>query len=902
VTHWTADTYNRPMHVEANDFPIAPLLPAIRDSLRAHPRLVLEAPPGAGKTTQVPPALLDEAWLAGRKVVMLEPRRIAARAAAEFMATQRNEVVGQTIGYRIRFESRVSDATRIEVVTEGILTRMLQNDPELPEVGAIIFDEFHERHLPGDLGAALALDVQAGLRPDLRIVVMSATLEGSRVAEWLEAPVLRSEGRAFPVRIDYPPLRRGENETAHLRRVVQTALAGTDGDVLAFLPGRREIAQAQRMLESFLPPSAGEGINLEILPLHGELALADQQAALAPAEVGTRRVILATNVAESSITVPGVRAVVDAGLAREPRFDPNSGFTRLAIVNISQASADQRAGRAGRIAPGIAYRLWPESRRLEPSRTPEIAQTELSGLALEIAAWGVGADAAALRWLDAPPTGALAAARELLQRLGAIDANLRITSLGRDMLQLGANPRMAAAALRASDGLRALVADLLALLDARSPMRGEFNDDLRARVDALHRWRDGGARVVRDADAGALSAIEQAARGWRKRLGVRHGASGTPDALAVGNLLLHAFPDRVAKQDEKDPRRYRLANGRGARLHEASVLFGETWLIVTEARFDARDSLILSAAPFEPALLERDYPQRFMRERVVRLNANDVVEAFEERRFDAIVLERRAVPPSPDDALPALLASVRARGLAALPWSDAATRLRARIAWLRRVMPEAGLPDVADAALLDSLETWLAPALTGKRKLDALSTEELSNAFANLLEWPQRKLLDEAAPDAITVPSGRLVKLDYAAAANARLDRPSPIGSGAGGEGPGSRSTAQREPGPSPGAARHPLPAGEGRRELVPSPVLAVKLQELFGLAETPRVANGRVPVMLHLLSPAGRPIQVTQDLRGFWDRTYPEVKKELKGRYPKHPWPDDPWTAVPTHRTNRRV
>jgi ATP-dependent helicase HrpB len=845
------------MPVEANDLPIAPLLPAIRDSLRAHPRLVLEAPPGAGKTTQVPPALLDEAWLAGRKIVMLEPRRIAARAAAEFMAAQRNEAVGQTSGYRIRFESRISDATRIEVVTEGILTRMLQDDPELPEVGAIIFDEFHERHLPGDLGAALALDVQAGLRPDLRIVVMSATLEGSRIAEWLDAPVLRSGGRAFPVRVDYPPLRRGENEAAHLRRVVQTALAETDGDVLAFLPGRREIAQAQRMLGD--PLSRRErGEDPEILPLHGELALADQQAALAPAGAGVRRVILATNVAESSITVPGVRAVIDAGLAREPRFDPNSGFTRLATVAISQASADQRAGRAGRVAPGVAYRLWPESRRLEPSRTPEIAQAELSGLALEIAAWGVGVDAAAaLRWLDAPPAGALAAARELLQRLGAIDANLRITPLGRDMLQLGANPRMAAAALRAPDGLRALIADLLALLDARSPLRGEFNDDLRARVDALHRWRDGGPRVVHDAGAGAFPAIEQAARGWRKRLGVRHGASGTPDALTVGNLLLHAFPDRVAGQDENDPRRYRLANGRGARLHEASVLFGEPWLVVTEARFDARDSLILAAAPFDAALLEREYPQRFTRERVVRMNANDVVEAFEERRFDAIVLERRAVPPGPDDALPALLASIRARGLAALPWSDAAIRLRTRVTWLRHAMPEAGLPDVTDAALLDSLEAWLGAALAGKRKLAALSAEEMSKAFTNLLEWPQRKLLDDAAPDAITVPSGMTRRLDYAVATQ-----------------------------------------GDGE---IASPVLAVKLQELFGLAETPRVANGRVPVMLHLLSPAGRPIQVTQDLRGFWNRTYPEVKKELKGRYPKHPWPDDPWTAVPTHRTRRR-
>ncbi|MBU6476415.1 MAG: ATP-dependent helicase HrpB [Xanthomonadaceae bacterium] len=870
--------------MNAADFPITPLLPRIRASLREHPRLVLEAPPGAGKTTQIPPALLGEAWLAGRKIVMLEPRRIAARAAAEFMAAQRGEAVGQTIGYRIRFESRVSGATRVEVVTEGILTRMLQDDPELPGVGAIIFDEFHERHLAGDLGAALALDVQASLRPDLRIVVMSATLEGSRVAEWLSAPILRSEGRAFPVRIDYPSPRRGENELAHLRRTVQQALAETGGDVLMFLPGRREIAQAQRALDALYPSPfgrepGGEGTNfargpepspslrppspegrgnfagnIEILPLHGELSLAEQHAALAPADAGTRRVILATNVAESSVTVPGVRAVIDAGLAREPRFDPNSGFTRLAAVNISQASADQRAGRAGRVAPGVAYRLWPQSRRLDASRTPEIAQAELSGLALELAAWGVGADAtAALRWLDAPPAGALAAARDLLQRLGALDAELRITSLGRAMLQLGANPRMAAAVLRAPETLRPLVADLLALVEMRSPLRGEFNDDLRARVDALHRFRDGGARIVRDADAGALSAIEQAARGWRKRLGIRHGASGTPDALSIGNLLLHAFPDRVARQDATDPGRYRLANGRGARLHEASVLFGEPWLIVAEARFDARDSLILAAAPFEAALLERDYPQHFQHERVVRMNANDVVEAFEEARFGTIVLERRALPVSADDALPALLATVRARGIAALPWSDSAMRLRARVEWLRHATPDVGLPDVSDAALLDSLETWIAPALAGKRKLDAVSTEDLSNAFAGLLDWPQRKLLDEAAPDAITVPSGMTRKLDYVAASD-------------------SESNAA-------------------------SPVLALKLQELFGLAETPRVANDRIPVTLHLLSPAGRPIQVTQDLRGFWDRTYPEVKKELKARYPKHPWPDDPWSAKPTHR-----
>ncbi|HKT41105.1 MAG TPA: ATP-dependent helicase HrpB [Rhodanobacteraceae bacterium] len=836
--------------MDATAFPITPLLPRVRESLAAHLRLVLEAPPGAGKTTQVPPALLDEAWLAGRRIVMLEPRRIAARAAAEFMAARRGEAVGQTIGYRIRFESRVSDATRIEVVTEGILARMLQDDPELPGVGAIVFDEFHERHLAADLGAALALDVQASLRPDLRIVVMSATLDGERVAEWLSAPVLRSEGRAFPVRIQYPPARRGENEPAHVRRTVLQALDETDGDVLVFLPGRREIAQAQRLL--------AESAQLEVLPLHGELSLAEQHAALSPAAKGTRRVILATNVAESSITVPGVRAVIDAGLAREPRFDPNSGFTRLATVNISRASADQRAGRAGRVAPGNAYRLWPDSRRLEASRMPEIGQADLSGLALELAAWGVGADAAsALRWLDAPPAGALAAGRDLLQRLGAIDAGLRISPLGRAMLQLGANPRMAAAALRAPDPLRPLAADLLALLEARSPLRGEFNDDLRARLAALHRYRDGGARAVRDADAGALTAIEQTARDWRKRLGIRHGASGTPDALGAGNFLMHAFPDRVARRDAKDPRRYQLANGRGVRLHEASALSGEPWLVITEARFDTRDSLILAAAPFDPVLLERDYPQSFRRERVVRMNANNVVESFEEARFDAIVLARRPVAAEAEDVLPALLAAIRARGLASLPWSEAALRLRARVEWLRAAMPEAGLPDVSGQALLDTLETWLAPALHGKRRLGALSTEELSNALAGLLDWRQRKLLDEAAPDAITVPSGMTRKLDYAAAMRGNED--------------------------------------------VAAPVLAVKLQELFGLAETPRVALGRVPVMLHLLSPGGRPIQVTQDLRGFWDRTYTEVKKELKGRYPKHPWPDDPWSAAPTHRAKPR-
>ena len=833
------------MSSAAPTFPITPLLPDIRASLAATPRLVLEAPPGAGKTTQVPLALLEAPWLGGGKIVLLEPRRIAARAAAQFMARQLGEDVGQTVGYRIRFESKVGAGTRIEVVTEGILTRLIQDDPELAGIGAILFDEFHERHLAGDLGAALALDVQATLRPELRLVVMSATLDGERIARWLDAPRISSPGRSFPVRIEHPPARTQESVEHHLARVARQALAENDGDVLAFLPGRREIARVQAVLEETLARREQEE-NLEVVPLHGELSLAEQQWALSPAEPGTRRIVLATNVAESSVTLPGIRAVIDAGLAREPRFDPNSGFTRLETVAISQASADQRAGRAGRVAEGAAYRLWPQSKRLDPARTAEIAQAELSGLALELAAWGSDA----LPWLDAPPAGALARARELLAQLGALDRDGRIAALGRRMLALGATPRLGAAALRAPENLLALVADLLALMEARSPLRGEQgrSDDFRLRLAALHAWRD---RRSHGADAGALAAIEQASKGWRRRLDVRSAASGTPDSNAVGDLLLHAFPDRIARRDEANPLRYTLANGRGARLHDNTALLGEPWLVALDLRFEARDSLILAAAPFDPRTLERDYPQQFVRERTLRWNdARDVVEAFEEYRYAAIVLERRSVPVQLEDALPALLAAIRSKGLAALPWSEHAQRLRLRVQALRTWMPELGLPDVSDARLLATLDDWLAPYLNGKRRLDALAAEELSQALWSMLDHAQRQALDLQAPDALTVPSGQTRRLEYAP------DAP---------------------------------------------PVLAVKLQELFGLADTPRVGGGRVPVTLHLQSPAGRPIQVTQDLRSFWERTYPEVRKELKGRYPRHPWPEDPWTATPTHRAKPR-
>ncbi len=834
---------NRPAVAQ---FPIREVLPELLAKLAAHTRLVLEAPPGAGKTTQVPLALLDAPWLAGRRLLMLEPRRLAARAAAGFMAAQLGEAVGETIGYRIRFEARVSARTRIEVLTEGILTRLIQSDPELTGVGAILFDEFHERHLQGDLGVALALDVQANLRDDLRLVVMSATLDGERIARWFNAPRVISAGRSFPVRIEYPPARASEEPPFHLRRAIAQALVETDGDVLVFLPGKREIDRARDVLASLAETGA-----LDLVALHGELSLDEQRAALAPAASGHRRVVLATNVAESSVTLPGIRAVVDTGLAREPRFDPNSGFTRLDTVTIAQASADQRAGRAGRVAPGIAYRLWPQSQRLDPSRKPEIVQVELSGLALELAAWGSGE----LAWLDPPPSGALAQARDLLTLLGALDETGRITPLGRDMLRHGAPPRLAAAALRTPSGERALVADLLALVEARSPLRGDGarSDDFRVRVAALHAWRRDGARAARaqGADPGTLAALDQASAGWRRRLGAESAARAVADSHRVGDLLLHAFPDRVARQDPANPRRYALANGRGARLHENTALLGEPWLVVVDLRHEDRDSLVLAAAPFDPALLERDFPERFATARRVRWNAERrAVEAFEERRFAALVLERRSVPARPDDALPALLAAIREAGLAVLPWSAHAQNLRQRIECLREWCPELGLPDVSEATLLARLEDWLAPHLDGITRLEAIRSEALSEALAGLLDHAQRRAVDEYAPPMLRVPSGNERRLDY------RPGQP---------------------------------------------PVLAVKLQELFGLADTPRIARGRVPVTLHLLSPAQRPIQVTQDLRGFWERTYPEVKKELKGRYPKHPWPDDPWTAAPTARAKPR-
>ena len=865
-------------------FPITELLPDIRASLAAHPRLVLEAPPGAGKTTQVPLALLDAAWLGGRKIVMLEPRRVAARAAAGFMAKQLGEAVGETVGYRIRFENKVSARTRIEVVTEGILTRMLQDDPTLGEgrpdgIGALLFDEFHERHLAGDLGLALALDVQATLREDLRIVLMSATLDGEGLAAFLDAPRLSSLGRSFAVDITHFPARRDEAIEAQARRAIEHALAQHPGDVLVFLPGQREIARVEASLPPLrlqgragegllglavsssaltqpppnLPlPSQGEG-QITVLQLHGDLPVERQSEVLQPDPDGHRRVVLATNVAESSVTLPGVRVVIDSGLAREPRYDPNSGFSRLDVVSIAQASADQRAGRAGRVDSGWAYRLWPPSQRLEPQRRAEIAQVELAALALELAAWG-NAD---LRFVDAPPPGALASARDLLRRLGALDGEA-ITPLGRHMLALGTHPRVAAMLLAPDDsGERALACDLAALVEARDPLRaqgGLRSDALAARWQALAAFRD--RSVPPEASRSALAAIDAAAAQWRRRLRLDTRSPQDAAPHQLGDLLAHAFPDRIARRHATDPRRYQLANGRIARLFDDSALFGEPWLVASELRFETKDALILRGAPVDEQRLRNDFAAHFSDRDEARWDTTRrALVAERVQRFDGIVLDSRpAGRVDPAQAARALTDAVRVLGLDALPWSESLRQWRARVQSLRGWMPELALPDLSDAALIQTLDAWLLPAFAGKTRLDALDAQAFAEALKSLLDWPRRQRIEQLAPARIVVPSGQERRIEYA--------------------------------------------TDDGNHD----PVLAVKLQELFGLADTPRIADGRVPLTLHLLSPAGRPLQITQDLRGFWERTYPEVRKEMKGRYPRHPWPDDPWNATPTHRAKPRV
>lgn len=833
--------------------PIDPLLPELLQALQHHPAVVLEAPPGAGKTTRVPLALLDSPWLAGQSTVMLEPRRLAARNAALYMAEELGEQAGERVGYRVRFDSKVGPQTRIEVVTEGILTRRLQQDPELQGVGLVIFDEFHERNLHSDLALALCLDAQQGLREDLKVLVMSATLDGDRVARLLDAPLLRSEGRSYPVAERYLPREPQGRIPEVAASAVVRAVKEESGDILLFLPGVGEIRRTLEQLQDD-PVCAG----IDLYPLYGDLPHSEQERAIAPSPSGRRKVVLTTNIAETSLTIEGVRLVIDSGWQRIPRFEPRSGLTRLETVRVSSASATQRAGRAGRLEPGVCYRLWSETTQqgLVPYNNPEIVEADLAPLALELALWGV-TDASTLTWLDAPPAAAMAQAQQLLQQLGALDANLRITPDGLAMARLPLHPRLAHMLVQAEKrGEGSLACDIAALLSERDILRaheGEGRCDFPMRVTALRAYREKGAGGARGfgTDTRACRAVEQAARQWRQLLKLQ--VENTPVSdLQVGELLALAYPDRIARRREGEGGRYLLANGRGAVLARECVATSEFIVVAALDAGSKGEGRIFSAAPVALAQLESLFAERLAwREEVVWDERSEAVIARRVRSLGALILEENKPDILNVEAITtAMLQGIRQMGLEVLPWDEECRQLQARVCSLRHWLPGDEWPDLSDPSLLATLGEWLAPWLSNISRRGHLKRLDLKAALLAILGWERQQQLDELAPIHIEVPSGSRKKLHYST---------------------------------------------DGT-----PPVLAVKLQELFGLAQTPALARGRAPVMLHLLSPAQRPIQVTQDLESFWHNTYPEVKKELKGRYPKHPWPDDPWSAKATARTKK--
>ena len=807
--------------------PIDDALPALREALRAGSRAVLVAPPGAGKTTRVPLALLDAGWPGGGRLVMLEPRRVAARAAAARMAATLGERVGETVGVRTRGDSRVGQRTRVEVVTEGVLTRMLLADPGLNGVGAVLFDEFHERHLVADTGLALALETQAVLRPELRLLVMSATLEGEAIAGLLGgAPVIESAGRLFAVRVEWRPPRPGDRMEAHVARSVRGALEAERGDVLVFLPGAGEIRRVEQLLQEG-PLPAG----VRVLPLHGMLAPAVQDAAIAPAVAGERRVILSTSIAETSLTIDGVQVVVDAGWSRVPRFSPRTGMTRLETVRVSRASAEQRRGRAGRTGPGACWRLWAEHDHLAllERAAPEILDADLAPLALDLAAAGVR-DPRSLRWLDAPPAAAHAAACELLRELGALDGRGRLTPHGATLSELPLHPRLAHMVLVARDrGLGALACDIAALLADRDVLRGGHGPpdaDLRLRLEALREGRRGGAVLESlgvTVDAGAVARARADAASLRRAAGIRDGRATPGDTDDVGLLVALAYPDRVAMRRTAGAPRFVLRGGQGAVLPGAQSLGAGEWLAVAQLEGGRQEARISLAAPLTRGIVEREFASAIERDDDVEWDAAaGVVRGRHRERLGAIVLAEHPVEVADPEARGRAMARwLAAQGIGALPWTSAAREVQSRIAFARTI--DAALPDSSDAALAATAGEWLAPHLATATRRDALASLDVAQLLLSRLGWRQRAALDAIAPTHVEVPTGSRLPVDYADPA---------------------------------------------------SPVLAVRVQELFGLPETPRVGRGRVPVTLHLLSPAHRPVQVTRDLAGFWRSSYAEVRK----------------------------
>jgi ATP-dependent helicase HrpB len=838
--------------------PIVAALPDLATALAQGRQVVLEAPPGAGKSTVVPLALLDADWRGDSRILMLEPRRLAARAVAQRMAAWLGESAGERVGFRTRLESRAGPATRIEVVTEGILTRMLQRDPALEGVACVVFDEFHERNLQGDLGLALALECQRHLRPELRLLVMSATLDGDALARLLDdARFVRAPGRAYAVQTIYAPVPTAASPQSLpqlvTNRILQ-ALSAHPGDLLAFLPGAGEIRRIVTALAAALPAD-----QYDVLPLYGDLATSAQDAALRPDPQRRRKVIVATNIAETSLTIEGVRIVVDAGLERRLRFDPATGMSRLETLRISRASAEQRCGRAGRTADGVCYRLWSESAHaaLLPQAPAEILEADLAPLALELACWGA-ADAAELRWIDPPPAATLAQARDLLTRLEAIDADGRVTALGRAMAALGVHPRLAHMLLRARTlGLARLACELAGLLSERDPLRqagGAPDPDVRTRIDALRGHAlPPGVTVDQPGLRRVERVVQQLERQLERQRGGREPApAAVAESDAPGLLLAFAYPDRIGRARAGDAGRYLLSGGRGAALPGPAALARAEYIAVAALDAGAREARIQLAAPVDLQLLLEHFAHLVEHAESVEWDARtETVVARRIRSVGGLVIEEAPLRDIGSRAAAAMLAGVRSLGLGCLPWTRELQQWRARVAFARASdsRSDAAWPDVSDDALLGSLEQWLAPWLGGITRRDQLGRVDLAGALHALLDWQAQRQLDAYAPTHCTVPSGSRVAIDYASGV----------------------------------------------------PTLSVRLQEVFGLKASPRIADGRVPVTMALLSPARRPVQVTRDLESFWARGYHEVRKELKGRYPKHYWPDDPREAVATQRVRPR-
>ncbi|WP_438279162.1 ATP-dependent helicase HrpB [Nitrobacter sp.] len=822
----------------ATPLPIDAVLDELGRTLAAHTTAVLVAPPGAGKTTRVPLALLDAPWAAGKKIIVLEPRRIAARASAERMAQTLGERAGETVGYRVRFGSKVSRATRIEVVTEGIFSRQILDDPELTGIAAVLFDEFHERSLDADMGLALARDVQAGLREDLRILVMSATIDGARVAKLLsDAPVIESEGRAFPIETRY----LGRRPDAPLERQVADAIAmalrADAGSVLAFLPGAAEIRRTQNMLAERVHDAS-----VEIVPLFGALDAAVQDRAIAPALKGHRKVVLATSIAETSLTIEGVRIVVDSGLARVPRYEPDIGLMRLGTVRASRAAVDQRRGRAGRTEPGLCYRLWdePQTTSLPAHTQPEILSADLSSLVLDLAQWGVR-DPAMLTFLDPPPVPALSEARNLLRELGALDGDGRITDEGKSLRALALPPRLARMIVdshRLGAGREA--ADIAAVLTERG--LGGDSVDLDARLENFRRDRSPRA-----------SGARQLAERWVSQVRASPSPPQGEVEPSTGVMLALAFPDRVARNRGNGS--FVLANGRGASVDPASRLARDPFITVAELTGAAANGRILLAAPIAQADIEARFADQIETDDEVTFDrAAMALRARRRKRLHAITLAEAplAVVPSPETAR-ILAEGLMSAGPDRLPWSKSLKQWRDRVMFLRRAEGRKGLdewPDLSDAGLAAQAESWLVPALPDKTSLKDFSASDLSDALMALLPWSLRARLEREAPTHFEAPTGTMLAIDYGA-----------------------------EQGPT----------------------IAVRLQELFGLTAHPTIAQGKVPLVLELLSPAHRPVQVTRDLPGFWRGSYAGVRSDLRGRYPRHPWPEDPANAPPTRRVKPR-